>query len=63
MPRVGTGDWWECIAWISCWIVAELAVAGILLAATLATFDRCLGRITAALRGAVAIPSGTRGHT
>jgi ABC-type transport system involved in multi-copper enzyme maturation permease subunit len=37
-------NWRSCRAWISFWIVADLAAAAALFAATLATFDRCLGR-------------------
>jgi ABC-type transport system involved in multi-copper enzyme maturation permease subunit len=59
----GPKDWWECRAWMSFWIVVELAVAGILLAVTLATFDRCLGRITAGPRDPAAIPGGPPGDT
>jgi hypothetical protein len=39
------GDWSEYIAWIVFWIAVELAVAFGLLAATLATFERCTGRV------------------
>jgi ABC-type transport system involved in multi-copper enzyme maturation permease subunit len=37
-------EWSECTGWITFWIIAELATAAVLLAATLATFDRAMGR-------------------
>jgi ABC-type transport system involved in multi-copper enzyme maturation permease subunit len=37
-------EWSECIGWISFWIIVELATAVVLLVATLATFDRAMGR-------------------
>ena len=34
-----------CLVWFPCWIVVQAMVSSGLLLATLATFDRCLGRI------------------
>jgi ABC-type transport system involved in multi-copper enzyme maturation permease subunit len=34
-----------CLVWFPCWIVGQAMVSAGLLLATLATFDRCLGRI------------------
>lgn len=34
----------DAFLWIPCWIAAETVIAAGLLLATLATFDRCLGR-------------------
>jgi hypothetical protein len=43
----GPNNFWpEAAAWVFIWIVVYSAVAGFLLYATLATFDRCLGRIS-----------------
>jgi len=39
-------DWRQFIAWLIIWMVIELAAAVVLLWATLAGFDRCMGRIT-----------------
>jgi ABC-type transport system involved in multi-copper enzyme maturation permease subunit len=36
--------WPDCVGWVAFWIVIELSAAVVLLAATLATFDRCVGR-------------------
>jgi ABC-type transport system involved in multi-copper enzyme maturation permease subunit len=41
------GEWFECIRWMVFWITTEFLVAAALLWATLATFDRCVGRISA----------------
>ena len=35
----------DAFLWIPCWIAGETAIAAGLLLATLATFDRCLGRM------------------
>jgi ABC-type transport system involved in multi-copper enzyme maturation permease subunit len=36
----------DAFVWIPCWIAGETVIAAGLLLATLATFDRCLGRMT-----------------
>jgi ABC-type transport system involved in multi-copper enzyme maturation permease subunit len=41
------GEWFECTRWMVFWITTEFLVAAALLGATLATFDRCVGRISA----------------
>jgi hypothetical protein len=51
IQRTRMEDSWELIGWLVFWFVVELAAAGILLMAALATFDRCLGRITAGSPG------------
>jgi len=51
MQDMPWGDWRIFVAWLVCWMVIELAVALALLTATLASFDRCLGRTTMTERG------------
>jgi ABC-type transport system involved in multi-copper enzyme maturation permease subunit len=38
-------EWVECVSWLIFWIHFYGVIAAVLLAATLASFDRCLGRI------------------
>jgi ABC-type transport system involved in multi-copper enzyme maturation permease subunit len=45
MQDMSLTDWHEFIAWLIFWMVIDLAAAFLLLMATLASFDRCLGRI------------------
>ncbi len=40
-------DWAECVIWMLWWIIVYGALAVVLLGATLATFDRSLGRVAA----------------
>jgi len=54
MQDMPSGEWRELIAWLVCWMVIELAAAFVLLLATLASFDRCLGRITMTSAGRAA---------
>jgi hypothetical protein len=49
----------EIYAWDTGWIVAYLIVAGLLGLATLATFNRCLGRMNEGAAGPAAVPSGS----
>ncbi|MGO9466553.1 MAG: ABC transporter permease [Isosphaeraceae bacterium] len=44
-------DWREFIAWLILWMVIELAAAVVLFLATLASFDRCLGRVASTSAG------------
>jgi ABC-type transport system involved in multi-copper enzyme maturation permease subunit len=44
-PELKT-NWSEVVGWEVFWMVIELLATAVLLAATLATFDRCLGRIS-----------------
>jgi hypothetical protein len=46
MQVTRANDWSECVGWMVFWISAELVLAAALLGATLATFDRCVGRIS-----------------
>jgi ABC-type transport system involved in multi-copper enzyme maturation permease subunit len=38
-------EWLETVGWVTFWIVADLALAALLLQAVLMTFNRCLGRV------------------
>jgi hypothetical protein len=40
--------WAECLSWLWFWAIAYAVLAVVLLLATLWSFDRCLGRVTAA---------------
>jgi ABC-type transport system involved in multi-copper enzyme maturation permease subunit len=46
MQQKNPTEWSQCMGWMEFWVVVDLLVAVVLLAATLATFDRCLGRPT-----------------
>jgi ABC-type Na+ efflux pump permease subunit len=47
MQHNSGSDWEVCVFSLSMWITLYIAVAVVLLLATLATFDRCLGRMSA----------------
>jgi hypothetical protein len=38
-------EWNEAVGWVTFWIVADTALAAVLLKAVLVTFNRCLGRV------------------
>jgi ABC-type transport system involved in multi-copper enzyme maturation permease subunit len=38
-------EWPEAVGWVTFWIVADAALAAVLLTAVLMTFNRCLGRV------------------
>jgi ABC-type Na+ efflux pump permease subunit len=45
LPPASPGEWGEAIGWLSFWIIADAALAALLLGTALATFNRCLGRV------------------
>ncbi len=51
MQDMPVTDWRVFIAWLIFWMVIDLAAGVVLLLATLASFDRCLGRMTATYAG------------
>jgi hypothetical protein len=52
---------WNAATWGVLWVTAYLAAAVVLFLLTLATFDRCLGRMTTST-GRRRIPHGRAGH-
>jgi ABC-type transport system involved in multi-copper enzyme maturation permease subunit len=55
MVERGGHDWDACVAWMVFWSFTYLGIALALFSATLATFDRCLGRVSGAPRSAPTI--------
>lgn len=43
--KFSASDWNQVMGWVTFWILADLALAAILLKAVLVTFNRCLGRV------------------
>ena len=46
MQGLSSPEWRGLISWLIFWMLIELAAAFVLASATLASFDRCVGRIT-----------------
>jgi ABC-type transport system involved in multi-copper enzyme maturation permease subunit len=45
VTEAGFREWGDLLAWIGSWIIIYVTVAIVLFGSTLATFDRCLGRV------------------
>jgi hypothetical protein len=68
MGKFSASAWNEVVGWVAFWILADVALAAILLTAVLVTFNRCLGRVdevhapdAAPPHGPLAIPPVTEG--